>query len=121
MIDKTIADEAAAIVNGERQQQYGHPSVHYARVADGWATIFADGIFTEDRIALAMAWFKICRQLQTNKRDNLIDAIGYLITADMCIEQKARLTEMVTAIEREPITWDKLENLGKYKSGNPIV
>jgi hypothetical protein len=91
MTNKSIVDEAAAIVNGDRQQQYGHPSVHFARVATGWETIFADGIFDEERVALAMVWFKMCRQLQASKQDNIIDAIGYLLTVDMCANRKAEL------------------------------
>ena len=94
MIDYSILDDAAAIVNGEKQQQYGHPSVHFARVAAGWETIFADGIFDEERIALAMVWFKMCRQLQANKRDNIVDAIGYLLTADMCANEKLHLRKL---------------------------
>lgn len=90
-----LLEEASAIVNGERQQQYGHPSVHFARVAAGWETIFADGIFNEERVALAMVWFKMCRQLQATKRDNIIDAIGYLLTADMCATTKAEFTRIL--------------------------
>lgn len=95
MIDRTLLDDAAAIVNGDRLQQYGHPSVHFARVAAGWETIFADGIFDEERVALAMVWFKMCRQLQANKKDNIVDAIGYLLTVDMCASSKAELTRLL--------------------------
>lgn len=95
MGDNSILDEAAAIVNGDRQQQYGHPSVHFARVAAGWETIFADGVFDEERVALAMVWFKMCRQLQASKKDNIIDAIGYLLTVDMCASRKTELTRIL--------------------------
>jgi hypothetical protein len=110
-----ILQEAAAIVNGEKQQQYGHPSVHYARVAAGWETIFADGIFDEEHIALAMVWFKMCRQLQAHKRDNIVDAIGYLLTVDMCREQKTELTRRLADIDRQSLNWMQAENLGHYK------
>ena len=121
MTNNRILDEAAAIVNGEKQQQYGHPSVHFARVAAGWETIFADGVFDEERIALAMVWFKMCRQLQTNKQDNIIDAIGYLLTVDMCASSKAELTQALHAIDRQSLSWDKAENLGHYKASKTPV
>ena len=105
MIDPSILEEAAAIVNGDKQQQYGHPSVHYARVAAGWETIFADGIFSEERVALAMVWFKICRQLQTNKRDNIVDAIGYLLTADAVIEQQRKAMAPVNPLDKPWPIW----------------
>lgn len=113
-----IIEEAADIVNGNKQQQYGHPSIHFARVAAGWETIFADGIFDEERVALAMVWFKICRQLQGYKRDNIIDAIGYLLTVNMCHETKAELTQRLADIGRQPLSWDKAENLGHYVKGH---
>jgi hypothetical protein len=74
----TILQEAGKIVYGDREQTYGKPGANLERIAAGWAVIFEDGIFTPEKVALAMTWLKIARELHRHKRDNLVDACGYL-------------------------------------------
>lgn len=77
----SILDEAKAIINGERQDQYGSPEDSFSLIAEYWET-YIDGrnpkrIDAKD-VAIMMVLFKIARQSNQHKRDNLVDAAGYL-------------------------------------------
>ena len=79
IVDRTLLDEAANIVDGKATQQYGHPAIFMDKVAAGWSILFEANVAPEN-VALAMVWFKICREMNKPKRDNIVDAIGYLLT-----------------------------------------
>ena len=79
-----ITREAEAIFAGETQGEYGHPVDNLVTIANLWQPIFADGIVTPRKVALAMVALKIARDIgPSSKRDNLVDAVGYLLIADM--------------------------------------
>ncbi len=81
--------EASAIINGERQDQYGNPEDSFALIAWFWnaylrtsATITHLPLTPRD-VALMMVLFKLAREAHQAKRDNLVDAAGYpAIAAD---------------------------------------
>ena len=79
--DPRIITDAVLIVNGDGQQQYGHPRDNFQRIANGWTTIFNTTV-TPEQVALAMMWLKITRELHQHKHDNLVDIIGYTLTLD---------------------------------------
>ena len=82
--EKMITREAEAIIQGERQGDYGHPVDNMRRIAAAWKPIFEDGVVTPSKVALAMVALKLVREIgPTQKRDNLVDAVGYLLIADM--------------------------------------
>jgi hypothetical protein len=85
-IDPTIATEALSLVTGNRQASYGHPSKNFQDIADLWSVILATDV-TAEQVALCMVQVKISRELNAPKRDNLVDAIGYLLTYDACLEE----------------------------------
>jgi len=85
-IDSTIASEAISLVTGNRQASYGHPSKNFQDIADLWSVILSTGV-TAEQVALCMVQVKISRELNAPKRDNLVDAIGYLLTYDACLEE----------------------------------
>lgn len=74
---KTILQEAEEIINGSRAEDYGSVTENFTKIAVGWKEIFADGNFTPRRVALAMIWLKICRDVNTPKHDNILDIAGY--------------------------------------------
>lgn len=98
MSDDLLA-KAAELVTNQRQQDYGHPAINFDRIAQGWSVIFDDGLFTPERVALAMVWTKICRQLNTHKDDNLIDAIGYILTIDSINKEHQRLDNILKDLD----------------------
>lgn len=90
--------EAHAIINGERQQQYGSPEDSHAVIAALWnGYLRADAIsldkdacsvLTAQDVAHMMVLFKLARELNgAGKRDNYRDAAGYLaIASDMAVQ-----------------------------------
>lgn len=75
--EKSILQQAEEIINGSRAEDYGNVTDNFTKIAVGWKEIFADGNFTPRRVALAMAWLKICRDVNTPKHDNIVDLAGY--------------------------------------------
>lgn len=67
----------------ERGLQYGDPSESFTQIAEIWTTLLRAQLAPGQRVSasdvgLLMAALKIVRQSNTHKRDNLVDAIGYL-------------------------------------------
>ena len=78
-----VIEEANEIIHGDREQTYGHPTVNLNRIAMQWALYLNQkyGVhiqITPEDVCWMMADLKKARQMNANKRDNLIDAIGYI-------------------------------------------
>lgn len=84
---KSILDEAAELIHGDRNYSYDHPLDNFNRIKRGWEVIF-DCEITEEQVGLAMTWVKIARESYRHKRDNLTDGAGYLGTIEMIIEER---------------------------------
>lgn len=71
--------EAAAIIAGDRNKQYGDPSVNFSRTAQIWSVIM--GIeFTEEDVAMMMVGIKVARYANKNsgfQADTWRDIAGY--------------------------------------------
>lgn len=93
-----VLKEAINTINGERQDVYGSPESSFALIARYWNTYLNSvGDFeriprseddslnlTPEDVAMMMTLFKIAREANQHKRDNIVDAAGYLgIYADM--------------------------------------
>lgn len=85
--------EAMDVINGERQDVYGSPEDSFSLISDYWTTYLRSRspeianagfcLFADD-VAMMMTLFKIAREANQHKRDNIVDAAGYLgIYADM--------------------------------------
>lgn len=85
--ESTIAAEAHAAVYGQRGEAYGHPRDNFTDTARLWTALLAhklqpgEQISPED-IARCMIGIKLARDLNSPKRDNRVDIIGYAITLD---------------------------------------
>lgn len=82
----TILSEAEAIIYGDREETYGTPSVNLDNIAKQWS-LYLNQLFPEMDITIQlcaedvcwmMVQLKMMRQLNSYKRDNLVDAIGYI-------------------------------------------
>ena len=67
----------------ERGLQYGDPVESLTAIAEIWSTLLRGKLapghcVSPSDVGLLMAALKIVRQSNTHKRDNLVDAIGYL-------------------------------------------
>lgn len=79
----SILKEASETINGGRQDQYGSPEDSFQLIADYWSLYLGSQILKED-VAFMMVLLKMARQQNQHKRDNLVDAVGYLgILGDM--------------------------------------
>ena len=93
---KDILQIASDLVNGDRQQQYSHPSKDFTRVAkmmSGLGFRFDDlstGIreIKASDVPLFMVLVKLSREVHKHKEDNLVDCVGYIKTLDMVIKHE---------------------------------
>lgn len=75
-----ILREASDLLDGQRQADYGTPDQNFADIASGWRVIFGPGV-TPDKVALAMAWLKICRAKNGKSWDSYVDGAAYMALA----------------------------------------
>lgn len=89
-------EEAAKLVMGPRGDFYDHPYDNFTRTARMWSgllysKLLPDEEVTAEDVALCMVSLKLAREVFRHKRDNIVDAHGYLITFDMVLERLAEL------------------------------
>ncbi len=70
--------EAARLINGDRDQQYGRPIDNFARIAKIWSVILGVTVNEED-VAMCMAGLKMARYASKSgyQPDTWIDIAGY--------------------------------------------
>lgn len=81
----TILQEAQRIAGKSRQRDYGHPRINHERIAAMWNVQLGPKLnapITAREVALCMIGMKLAREVNTPKRDNLVDIVGYI----RCIE-----------------------------------
>lgn len=118
MIQGTL-QAADKVINGERQDQYGHPEDSFAKVARYWQAYLenreAEKKIDAKDVALMMTLFKIAReQGQAHKGDNCVDACGYLAIYNdrLCEKEKTKtnnmsIGEFVEYLSKEHPEWIK--------------
>jgi hypothetical protein len=77
-----ITLEAHRIVNGGRQDAYGHPFHDFNRIASLWSAVLGSKV-TAQQVALCMIQVKVSRECNKPKRDNAVDIAGYAEALDM--------------------------------------
>lgn len=87
-----IFDEAKEIILGDREETYGHPSKNLERIAIQWTLYLRQKynkqiIISAEDICWMMTVLKMVRQMNSEKRDNLVDAIGYIGLIDRLKEK----------------------------------
>ena len=83
MSNGAILLDAHALINAERQDDYGSPAQSFARIAALWSAYLGHPVSGKD-VAVCMALLKFSREAHSHKRDNLLDAAGYIgLAADM--------------------------------------
>lgn len=79
--DPVILEEAAGLVDGDRQAVYGDATVNHQRIANLWNARFAEKMtvpFTAAEVACAMRLVKEARLMQTpGHADSLVDIAAY--------------------------------------------
>ena len=82
---QSILDEASSVVDGPRQDNYGHPKVNFQRIADLWSVVFGRPV-TPHEVCMCLIQLKIARHVHAPKRDNLVDIAGYARCMEMLDE-----------------------------------
>ena len=90
-IDETIATEAVSLVTGDRQKAYGHPSKNFEDIARLWSVVLGIEV-TPAQVGMCMVQVKLAREVFVPKRDNLVDAVGYLLAYDATKEEDSEKT-----------------------------
>lgn len=85
-----VTEEAHAIVNGSRRNDYGHPLDDFNRAGRIWAAVLGVEEVTAEQVAMCMVGIKLSRQCNSPKRDNLVDGCGYFETIEMITDERAR-------------------------------
>jgi len=91
-----IEQEAHRLVRGVRQHDYGHPYNDFSKTAQMWSGLLRELLkpgksIQPEHVAWMMVLLKASREMNAPKRDNLVDSIGYILTAEMVEEEAARL------------------------------
>ena len=81
----SITDEAQAIVNGERRQDYGDMADSFERIAGLWSAYLGKHVDSLD-VAKMMILLKVSRAKHNNHRDSYIDIVGYVECADQLLK-----------------------------------
>ena len=89
----SILSEADTIVNGARQETYGHPSDNHGCTAQMWSGYLSRKYGTKIVLDVRdVCWLnalqKISRDANQPKRDNLVDVAGYAANIEMDEERK---------------------------------
>ncbi len=85
-----ILEEADKIIYGDREQTYGSPDTNLRRIAALWTAYIAAKqphaltpvVFSPEDVCWMMVQLKMARQMNAPKRDNLVDAAGYVALID---------------------------------------
>jgi hypothetical protein len=80
---KSILSEASEVIYGDREETYGHPAVNLENIAEQWSLYIqqrygAQFQLEADDVCWMMVQLKMARQMNASKRDNLVDAAGYI-------------------------------------------
>lgn len=78
MTRSEILKRAEAVINGQREQDYGSPESNFGLIGQLW-TVYLDTLVTAQDVANLMTLFKIAR-IKTGRgtEDSYIDAVGYM-------------------------------------------
>ena len=105
--ESEILAEAESLICGPRNAGYGPAEEDFPRVAEMFNPFlvakYGDDCARLDAedVAVFMVMLKLRRQAHRPKRDNLVDAIGYLALAHRCAEVGGRYDAAVGTTEGE--------------------
>jgi len=93
VFSETILEEANRLVDGPRQDAYGHPIDDFSRTGRIWGAMLGVADIPPRTVALMMVAVKLSREMNRPGRDNLVDIAGYARTAEMVTAEELRRTK----------------------------
>jgi hypothetical protein len=90
-LSETVLQEAQRLVYGDREASYSPPQRDYAKTAKIWTGLLLEKLrpgveITALEAVLMMAGMKMAREVFLHKRDNLVDAAGYIGCAGRIVD-----------------------------------
>lgn len=82
-----LLNEAFAVLNQDRQEDYGSPQESFNRIALLWSAWVGKPLTAHD-VACMMVLLKMAREAHQHKHDNLLDAAGYVALAEDMVNAK---------------------------------
>lgn len=78
----SILEEAISVTSGDRRRDYGTAQEIHGKIARFWQVYLGNrkepsGEISAEDVASMMILLKIARNIETPKRDNLVDIAGY--------------------------------------------
>jgi hypothetical protein len=116
----SILSEAEQLTTRDRNDSYGHPSHGYGRVSAAFNSLTGHRLTTEDAI-LFMVCVKLAREAFKPKRDNRVDAAGYLNCLDMAIQARDQGFEFTTGSQPSRPVAAGLQGAGETEKDRPSV
>ena len=106
--EQDILHEAEQLICGPRNDGYGPAEFDFPLVAEmfnAWlrAKYADDTAIDGEDVAMFMVFMKLRRQAHRRKRDNLVDAIGYLALAHRVAEVQGEYDEPVASTEGDTL------------------
>jgi hypothetical protein len=81
-----MLDTAKGMVNGPRDEHYGHPRDNFQRIADLWSVVFKREVTIEE-VAMCMVLLKVARLINRQDHvDSWLDIAGYVGAYDLTRE-----------------------------------
>ncbi len=99
---ETVLQEADRLINGDRQEGYGHPLDDMTCTGRGWGALveswfdahgqpdFRCPDIPAELVALMMDFVKASRESRHHKRDNCVDGPGYWGCVDLIVSERQR-------------------------------
>lgn len=78
----TLGADAARLAYLDRQDDYGDADDNLGRIGVVWGELLGVGEIDADMVALMLAGMKLVRASSRLNRDDLVDAVAYLMLAD---------------------------------------
>jgi len=83
---ESVCEEADRLVDGDRNDAYGHPKEDFKCVGEMWGLILKRPPISPAIVGLMMLTMKVSREVHKPKRDTLVDICGYAKCLDMISE-----------------------------------
>lgn len=89
MPEESILAEADRLTNGDRNAAYGHPLDDYTKTTSAFNALTGRDLTPEEGV-LFMICVKLSREMHAPKRDNRVDAAGYINCLQKIVDERAR-------------------------------
>lgn len=87
---EAVTAEAHRLVNGDRNESYGHPLDDWTRAGRMIGAILEIPDVPAEKVGLIMQAIKVAREVHQPKRDNRVDGCGYWEGIDMVHAERSR-------------------------------